>query len=122
MATQSVTKTAIPHNATGLNLTDATFQTMTTGSGNGSIWTHSDDDIVVLKNDTGGTATFTLKLSSTAKTPATNYGSTVADPTVSVADGKTKLIRMDSSSFRDASGNATVECNVAGKIIVLSPG
>jgi hypothetical protein len=78
--------------------------------------------VVVIRNDTGGAATFTLKLSARAKAPATAYGTSVSDPTVALATGKTMVLRLDHESFRETDQKVTVECNVAGKIIVLSPG
>jgi hypothetical protein len=122
MPVQAVTKQAIAHDNTGFNITDASFQTMTTGSGNGSQWDWATDDIVVVKNDTGGAAVVTFKLSAAAKAQATQYGATTPDPTKSIANGKTHLFRLDQAAFKETTNKVTIECDVAAKVAVLSPG
>ena len=120
MAAATITKVAIPHTSAGYNLTDsADFTTLVAGSGNGVQFTHESDLIIVLKNDTGGSATFTLKIP--ASSSLTTYGGSITSPTIVVANGKTYLLRLD-TLFRDGStGYVTIECNVGGKALVLAP-
>lgn len=120
MTATLITKHAIPHTNAGYAFTDsADFATLSTGSGNGVDFAYEDDLLVALKNDTGGSATFTLKIPANAQI-STNGGS-ITSPTRVVADGKTFLMRLD-KVFRDgATGLVTIECNVAGKVLVLDP-
>jgi hypothetical protein len=119
MATTAITKITLPHTNAGYNLTDsASFTTMATGSGNGVTFSYSASDIVVMKNTTGGTATYTLKIPTIGALSA--FGATVTNPTNTVAAGKTELMRLD-PVFQDSSGLVTIECDVAGSILVLTP-
>lgn len=110
------TKTSLGRDLTGVNLTDATFQTLTTGSGNGADFTALPTDIIILKNDTGGAAVYTF----IARVPGeyTTFGVTVTNPTKSVATGKTLVIRA-ADVFKDSAGKVNIECDVAGKLLVL---
>lgn len=120
MAAATITKVAIPHTSAGYNLTDsADFTTLVAGSGNGVQCTHEDDLIVVLKNDTGGSATFTLKIP--ASSSLTTYGGAITSPTVVVANGKLVQLRLDSLFRSGTTGYVTIECNVAGKVLVQDP-
>lgn len=101
---------------TGLNLTDATFTTMTLGAGNGVEVPYVRGLILVLKNDTGGAATFTIKVATPAE--SSNFGSTYGDISRSVADGKTWLVPVNQIS-KQADGDVYVDCSVAGKIAAL---
>ena len=117
MATTPITATALA--ATGYNLADsADFATLTTGAGNGVEFKLDVTDIVVLKNDTGGAAVFTLKVPS--PTDFSSKGVTIPDVTVTVAAGKTWVYKL-SSIFKQADGDVIIECDVAGKVLVLSP-
>jgi len=119
MAVTPITAVAIPHTNAGYNLTDsAAFTTLGAGSGNGVEFAYADAAIVVLKNDTGGAATFTLKAS--LGSGFTAYGAALTNPTIAVATGKTYLLRLD-GVFRDSAGKVTIECSVAGKVLVLTP-
>lgn len=119
MATTPISKVALPHSNAGYNLTDSTdFTTMATGAGNGVTFTYGSGDIIVMKNTTGGAAAYTLKIPAIAA--ITTFGGTITSPTNTVADGKTEILRLD-SIFQDGStGLATIECDVAGKILVLT--
>lgn len=120
MAATTITAVSLPHTLAGYNLTDsAGFATLTTGAGNGVKFSFAANLIVVLKNDTGGAATFTVKV--LTPTSYSTYTVTVTDPTIAVANGKTYLLRLDESPFRLSTGYITIECNVAGKVLVLDP-
>lgn len=119
MAAVDIDAVAIPHDSVGYNLTDsAGFTTLVAGSGNGVTFDFADDDLVVLKNDTGGSATFTLK--AVLQSAYTAYGVTVTNPTKVVATGKTFLLRL-SNVFKGTGNKVTIECSVAGKVLVLTP-
>lgn len=118
MARATITPTAVPFVvAAGLNLTDATFDTLSTGSGNGVQFPYDPTDLVVLKNTTGGNAVFTLVLA--AQAAITAVGGTVGNPTVTVATGKTRVMRLP-GLFRQSDGNVYIDCDVAAQILVLN--
>lgn len=120
MAAVEITKHALPQNAAGYDLTDsADFTTLVSGSGNGVKFTYEDGLILVLKNDSGSAATYTLKVPASSSLAA--YGGTITSPTCVVANGKTVLLIL-SSLFRDAAtGFVTVECSAGGKALLLEP-
>src|SRR5262245_18755231 len=120
MSATEITKVSIPHTSAGYNLTDsASFSTLSTGAGNGVKFTWEEDLVVVLKNDTIGAAVFTVVIPTQARLSA--YSASVTSPTLSVAAGKTYLARLD-SIFKNVSTNyVTIECDVAGKVLVLDP-
>ncbi len=112
------TITAVAITDTGYNLTDsAGFTTMSTGAGNGVAFAQSGSDRIILKNDTGGAAVFTVKV----PTPSgyTALGLTIPDMTVTVANGKTWVLEPH-SLFRQSDGAIYIDCDVAGKILVLA--
>ena len=115
MARAAIAATPIP--ATGLNITDATYATMGTGAGNGVSVSYDGNTRIVLKNDTGGAATFTVKV----PTPAsyTDIGVTFPDMTVAVANGKTHEFK-PAAVWRQSDGSIYIDCNVAGKVLVTS--
>jgi len=119
MAAVTNAKTAIARDLTGVNLTDATFQTLVAGGSNGAKFTYAETDIVILKNDTGGDAVFTFTVGSTPGSFAT-FGVTTTSPTKTVADGKTLIVRL-SDLFKNSSGEVVITCDVAGKLLVLNP-
>lgn len=117
MARTPITATAVPD--TGLNLTDATFATLGTGANNGVSFAYDGNNRVILKNDTGGAATFTVKVPT--PTAYTNVGVTVPDMSVAVANGKTYEFKALSLSVaRQSDGAIYIDCNVAGKVLVLA--
>jgi hypothetical protein len=119
MSVATLTKVTLPHSNACYNLTDsADFATMGIGSGNGVQWTWNANDIVLMKNTTGGLATYTLKIP--AITAITAVGGAVTNPTNAVTAAKTEIWRPD-SVFADSNGLVTVECDVAGQILVLTP-
>lgn len=104
---------------TGYNLTDSTdFATLGTGVGNGITVAFDPRDVLVLKNDTGGPAVFTLKVPGEDK--YSDKGITVPDETVTVADGDTWIYQL-TSIFKQSDGKVYIDCDVAGKVLVLSP-
>lgn len=110
------TITATTLSAGGYNLTDSSdFDTLGTGDGNGVSFTYSNNDTVVLKNDSGSPATFTIKV----PTPA-DYSSrvTIPDEAVSVADGKEHLYKI-TPIFKQSDGNIYIDCDVAGEVLIL---
>lgn len=116
MARSALTKTASARNLTGLNLGTMTFTTLATGAGNGRYWSHADTDLILLKNDTGGPATFTLVF--TQGSEYTRFGFSLSSPTLVIADGKVYALRLG-DLFRDATGLINIDCDVAGKAAVL---
>jgi len=115
MARTTITATAIP--ATGLNITDATYATLGTGVGNGVSFAFDGNTRVVLKNDTGGAATFTVKIAT--PTSYSDIGVTFPDMTIAVANGKTWEFKPP-SVWRQTDGNIYIDCNVAGKALITS--
>lgn len=116
MSRTTITATVVPD--TGYNLTDsADFATLSTGSGNGVQFTYNPANRLVLKNDTGGAAVFTIKV----PTPGqySGQGATIPDVTKSVATGKTVLYPL-SAIFKQSDGRVYIECDVAGKVLVLN--
>lgn len=117
MAAVTNAKTSLPRDLVGVNLTDATYQVLIAGAGNGAQFTFLGTDIVILKNDSGGAATYTFKvIPSVAQAAA---GATVTSPTVVVANNKSVALRLD-DIFKNANGIITIECDVAGKLLVLN--
>ena len=116
MAATLITATSVPQSVTGLNITDATYSTLTSGGSNGVKFTAPASGLVLLKNDTGGSAVFTVNMSTPTSISA--YSGSVTSPTITVATGKTYLLRL-SEIFKDSSGQITITCDVAGKVIVL---
>lgn len=117
MARTPITATAVPH--TGLNITDASFATLGAGANNGVTFPYDSNIRIILKNDTGGAATFTIKI----PTPTTysDIGVTVPDMTVSVANGKMYEFKGVSLNVgRQSDGSIYIDCNVAGKVLVTS--
>lgn len=118
MARTAITPTTVPGaSSNGFNLTDATFSTLSTGSGNGVEFDYAAEDLVVLKNDTGGAAVFTLVARSI--TGLTDAGGSVTNPTVTVANGKTHVLK-PATIFQQSSGKFFIDCDVAGKALVLN--
>lgn len=119
MPAASISRIALAETNAGYNLTDsADFNTLVAGAGNGVTFDYGANDVVVLKNDTAGAAVFTLKIVVVAG--YTSYGAGVTNPTRSVAAGKTYLMRLD-ANFKDASNKVTIECDIAGKVLVVEP-
>lgn len=115
MARTTITATAIPAN--GLNITDASYATLGAGAGNGVSFVYDGNNRIILKNDTGGAATFTIKVPT--PTQYSDIGSTASDSTIAVANGKSVELKAVSLSVaRQSDGNIYIDCNVAGKVLV----
>ena len=102
--------------ATGLNVTDMTVQTLSTGAGNGVEVPYQQATYLLLRNDTDGAAAFTLKVPTSTGMSA--RGITVPDVTVNVADGKDVLYPVD-AIFRQSGDELYVDCDVAGKVACI---
>ena len=115
MARTPITATAVPD--TGLNITDVSFATLGAGASNGVTFPYDGNNRILLKNDTGGAATFTVKIPT--PTNLAGIGVTVPDMTVSVANGKVYEFKSASLQVaRQSDGNIYIDCNVAGKVLV----
>jgi hypothetical protein len=119
MARTTITPTTIPAiSSNGYNLTDSSdFEVLSTGSGNGVDFAYDSKDVVILKNTTGGAATFTIVLPSF--TQITGVGGSVTDPTVTVAAGKTHILQVP-SVCKQSDGKIYIDCDVAGSVLVLN--
>jgi hypothetical protein len=117
MARTAITPTDLTK--TGYNLTDsAGFTALSAGAGNGITVIFDPQDILILKNDTGGIAVFTLKVP--GETKYSDKSATVPDVTVTVASGKTWVYQL-TNIFKQTDGKVHIDCDVAGKVLVLSP-
>jgi hypothetical protein len=115
MSRTTITAVDIPD--TGYNLTDsAGFATLGVGASNGVAFAYQPGDLVVLKNDSGSSATYTFKVPTSAQ--FTNVGITIPDVTVAVATGKTYVIPVN-AVFNQSDGLIYLDCSVAGKAMVL---
>ena len=104
---------------TGYNLTDSSdFSTLVAGAGNGVEFTFNTRGIIILKNDSGGAAVFTIKAPGEAK--FSDKGITVPDATVSVANNKS-YVYQPTTVFKQSDSKVYIECDVAGKVLALSP-
>ncbi len=115
MPAVAITAVSIPK--TGLNLTDQAFTTLASGSGNGVSFSYQSNRVLCLKNDSGGSAVFTIKL--TNPPGYTEIGATVPNPTITVANNKTHLVSLDELMQAPGTTTITVECDVAGKAVLL---
>ncbi len=114
MATQSLSLTNITK--TGLDLTDASnYQTMTTGSGNGSVFDYNKASLIFLRNTTGGSAVYTIKTDQGAD--YSDRSITIPDLTVTVPTTETWVVPVSAIYGRSS---ITVECDVAGLIMVTT--
>jgi len=117
MSRADLTKTSlVALTSNGLNLTDATFTTLSTGAGNGISFAYDPSDLIVLKNDSGGSAVYTLK--TVQQTSLTAVGVTIPDVSITVANNKTHVFRL-SDIFKQSGDLAFIDCDVAGKALVI---
>lgn len=119
MAAVAHTKTSMGRDLTGINLIDATFQTLVAGGANGATFVHDINDLIILKNDTGGDAIFTFVVANPPGSLAT-FGLTVSNPTKTVVTAKTWAIRLADLFKHPTTGVVTITCDVAGKLLVLN--
>lgn len=115
MARAAISRTALP--VTGINITDATYETLATGAGNGVEVPFRTGDLLHLKNDTGGAAVFTLKVAQPSS--LSTHSVTVPDKTVSVATGKVYIYPV-AAIFKQTDGDVYIDCDVAGKVLSLA--
>lgn len=101
---------------TGLNLTDAATQTMVLGADNGIETPYVPGADILLRNDTGGAAVYTVEVPT--PTEQANIGLTTPDKTVSVATAKDVLLPM-AAAYKQSDGNIYIDCDVAAKIAVI---
>lgn len=103
---------------TGYNLTDSSdFDALSTGAGNGAEVAYDSATWIVLKNTTGGPADFTVKIPTPAQYTA--IGITLSDMTVTVADGKTWILKPH-AAMKQSDGDIYIDCDVAGSILVVN--
>lgn len=114
MARTAIERQTIP--VDGFDLSAATFETMATGSGNGVEFPHNTGDIIVLENNAGGPATYTIVVNQPAQYD--DHGITVPDITEVVAVGDQTLYRV-AGIMKQGDGNVYVDCDVAADILVL---
>lgn len=120
MAVVPVDRVVLPSDANGYNLTDSgDFEVLGTGAGNGAEFTFAAGDLIVLKNTTGGNATYTFKCP--VPDDYESYEVTFTDPTLVVGAGDTVIVKLSSLFSDSTTGKITIECNVAGSILVLDP-
>ncbi len=114
MARTAKAATSIPD--AGYNLTDsADFATLGVGANNGVTVGYNPAARLVLKNTTGGAATFTIKIPTPPQFAA--IGITLSDMTRTVAAGKTWVLKPH-AVMRQADGDIYIDCDVAGSILV----
>lgn len=96
----------------------ATFATMAAGANNGVTFDYTTGALAALRNTTGATAVFTVKV----PTPAafTAKGVTVPDVPVSVPNLRTVLYAL-SAIFQQPDGSVAVDCDAAGQIAIIRP-
>lgn len=115
MARSTVTRQAIP--VAGLNITDMTYDTLGVGANNGVVFAYNLGDLILLRNTTGASVNYTLKVPAPASLSA--VGATVGDVTVAVAAAKTVTYKAN-AAFRQSDGNIYIDCSAAGTIAVLA--
>lgn len=117
MAATEISATAMGSDGTYDIINGGDISTLGIGSAEGVYFRYAVNDIVFLYNDTGGTATFTIL--SQEDTDQTNRTLTMADQTVSVPDGEIHRFKPDGSYQTDSNNDVHIECDVAGKVLVL---
>ncbi len=105
---------------TGLNVTAGTLtvQTMVLGDNNGVEIPYSPKRLILLRNDSGASATYTFKVKQPAEYTA--IGSTIPDMTVTVVDDADWLVPIN-GLFNQSGDEVYVDCSVAGKIAAIDP-
>ena len=98
-------------------LAGISYTTLVSGAGAGVFFTYDTTKFILLKNDSGGAAVFTVLLKDYEDLD--DIGATPDDMTIAVADGSTHMLPM-SAPFRNSSGQVTIECDVAGEVAVIA--
>jgi len=117
MTRVAISRTAL--GAAGLNLTDATYTTLSTGAGNGVEVPYREGDVLILRNDTAGAAVYTVKV--VQPSAYSGQGLTIPDETFSVAAAKSWAIALE-TIYKQTDGDVYVDCDVAGKVLMLGAG
>lgn len=102
----------------GLNITDMTMTTMSTGAGNGVMVPYDPTTKLLLRNSTGGAAVYTVKVPT--PTSYSNFSITIPDRTISLATGKDMIVKLD-PVFKQSDSKVYIDCDVAGKIAAITP-
>ena len=100
----------------GTNITDATYVTMSTGATNGVTFSHDNTDLIILRNDTGGNAVYSIIVEPVASVTA--VGGSLTDASLTVATGKIHVLK-PIAGMRQTDGDIYIDCDVAAKILVL---
>jgi hypothetical protein len=95
---------------------DISWTTLVAGSSNGRYFSFNDAEMLLIYNDTGGAATFTIPLTEGDDLDALNI--TFNDKTIS-CDNNDHQFCVVSSKYKDADNYINVDCDVAGKIAVV---
>ena len=95
---------------------DIAWTALTPGTDNGRFFSFNDGEALLIYNDTGGAATFTIPLTEGDDLDALNI--TFNDKTIS-CDNNDHQFCVVSSKYKDADNYINVDCNVAGKIAVV---
>ena len=95
---------------------DISWTTLAAGSNNGRYFSFNDAEMLLIYNDTGGAATFTIPLTEGDDLDALNI--TFNDKTIS-CDNNDHQFCVVSSKYKDADNYINVDCDVAGKIAVV---
>lgn len=117
MATVAHTKTTLNRNLTGINLTDATYQTLVAGAGNGADFELLPSDIIILRNDTGSDAVYLFIIPPSASITA--VGGSITSPVLNLTTGKILALRVSDVFKHSTTFKCTIECSGAGKLLVL---
>lgn len=99
-------------NHAGINVTDATYTPITSGTGLEYTWDGTAG--LLLKNSSGANRIFTFTVPVPSGTALGDIGSTPSSKAYTVADGKTLYVR-NADSFRDpTTGKATFDTDGNG--------
>lgn len=93
-----------------------TWTTLTAGSNNGKYFSFNDAEMLLIYNDTGGAATFTIPLTESSDMSALSI--TYNDKTIALSTANHKVCVV-SSKYKDGSNYVNIDCDVAGKIAVV---
>lgn len=117
MARAAISVGTIP--AGGLDvILGGTYATMGVGANNGVTFDYQPGALVIVRNTSGATATFTFKVPTADGYAA--KGLTVPDATLAVPNARTVLYPL-SGIFVQPDGRVAVDCDVAGLIAVVQP-
>lgn len=95
---------------------DITWTTLVAGSNNGRYFSFNDAECLLIYNDTGGAASFTIPLTEGDDLDALSI--TLNDKTIALDNTDHKLCVV-SSKYKDATGYINIDCDVAGKVAVV---